>query len=597
MRHERRADDGAWLPPIDPPSKIIGVHLSYRSRCVEYQMERIPEVPSYFMKPTSSLSAHEAPVARPRGCRFLNYEGEFAVVIGRRATGVAIEEALDYVRGYTLVNDFGIHDFRHADRGSMLRVKGQDGFGPMGPALVDAGDVDPNDLTLRTLVNGEVVQEGNTGEDLLFSFAYQVADLSRLITLEPGDVIMTGTPANSRPVEPATWSRCSATRSARSATRSSSWTGTCEYAVSRLAEAPRTLHGGERTTVRHDPAGVVAVSTPWNAPFMLATWRVGPALAAGNTVVLKPPEWAPLTCSLLGDLAEEAGLPPGVLNIVHGGPETGALLTGHAGVDRIAFTGSPATARTVGAAAAAELTPVSFELGGKSPFLVFADADLEAAARTAAYQYDNSGQVCLAGTRLLVERSCLDAFMERFLAEVEAIRVVDPRDAETTYGPLIHPRALARVEAHVEKALAQGAALRFGGEGSGGLYYPPTLFADVPPGADILREEVFGPVLTLQAFEDDDEAIALAESTDYGLAAMIFTGDEARAGRLSRRISAGTIWVNCFYVRDLETPFGGTKHSGIGREGGRHSFDFYCDVKTVCERTAAFAATGTGGGS
>ncbi len=271
-----------------------------------------------------------------------------------------------------------------------------------------------------------------------------------------------------------------------------------EYAVSRLAESPRTLHGGERNTVRHDPAGVVAVSTPWNAPFMLATWRVGPALAAGNTVVLKPPEWAPLTCSLLGDLADEAGLPPGVLNIVHGGPETGAMLTGHAGVDRIAFTGSPATARTVGAAAAAELTPVSFELGGK---------------------------------------------------------------------------------------------------GSGGLYYPPTLFADVPAGADILREEVFGPVLTLQTFEDDEEAIALSESTDYGLAAMIFTGDESRAGRLSRRISAGTIWVNCFYVRDLETPFGGTKHSGIGREGGRHSFDFYCDVKTVCERTAAFAATGTGGGS
>ena len=370
-----------------------------------------------------------------------------------------------------------------------------------------------------------------------------------------------------------------------------------EYAVSRLAETPRILHGGERNTVRHDPAGVVAVSTPWNAPFMLATWRVGPALAAGNTVVLKPPEWAPLTCSLLGDLAEEAGLPPGVLNIVHGGPETGALLTGHAGVDRIAFTGSPATARTVGAAAAAELTPVSFELGGKSPFLVFADADLEAAARTAAYQYDNSGQVCLAGTRLLVERSCLDAFMERFLAEVEAIRVGDPREAETTYGPLIHPRALARVGAHVEKALAQGAALRFGGKGSGGLYYPPALFTDVPSGADILREEVFGPVLTLQAFEGDEEAIALSESTDYGLAAMIFTGDESRAGRLSRRISAGTIWVNCFYVRDLETPFGGTKHSGIGREGGRHSFDFYCDVKTVCERTAAFAAAGTGGGS
>jgi 5-oxopent-3-ene-1,2,5-tricarboxylate decarboxylase/2-hydroxyhepta-2,4-diene-1,7-dioate isomerase len=190
-----------WLSPV-LPSKIIATHLTYRSRAVEYQMARLPQTPSYFMKPPSSLSGHLATVTRPVGCRFLNYEGEVAVVIGRRCHGVSLDQALDYVAGYTVVNDWGVHDFRHADRGSMLRVKGQDGFCPLGPAIVDAADVDPEDLTIRTYVNGTQVQEGHTGTDLMFSFAYQVADVARLITLEPGDVLLTGTPANSRPVQP-----------------------------------------------------------------------------------------------------------------------------------------------------------------------------------------------------------------------------------------------------------------------------------------------------------------------------------------------------------------------------------------------------------
>ena len=195
--------DAVWLPPLDaPPSKILATHLTYRSRALEYRMRALPSVPSYFMKPPSSLSAHRRPVARPRGCRFLNYEGEIAVVIGERCVGVSIADALKVVRGYTIANDWGVHDFRHADRGSMLRVKGQDGFCPLGPALVDADDVDPDDLTIRTFVNGELAQEGHTGSDLMFSFAYQIADLARLIALEPGDVLLTGTPAHSRPVEP-----------------------------------------------------------------------------------------------------------------------------------------------------------------------------------------------------------------------------------------------------------------------------------------------------------------------------------------------------------------------------------------------------------
>ena len=362
-----------------------------------------------------------------------------------------------------------------------------------------------------------------------------------------------------------------------------------DFACERLEEAPRMLAGGERNRVRHDPCGVVAVSTAWNAPLMLATWRVGPALAAGNTVVLKPPEWAPLTCSMLGDLALGAGLPAGVLNIVHGsGGGAGAPLTGHAGVDRVAFTGSPATARTVYRDAAAMLTPVSFELGGKSPFLVFADCDLDAAAGTAAYQYDNAGQVCLAGTRLLVEQSVLEPFLARLRERVAAIVVGDPRLAESTYGPLIHPVALERVTARVERARRDGARLLFGGESLGGLYWPPTLFTDVPPQAEILRSEVFGPVLTLQAFADEAQAIAIANEGDYGLAATVFTGSAERSERVGAALVAGTVWVNCFYVRDLETPFGGARESGIGREGGHYSFDFYCDVKTVCERTSEF---------
>lgn len=188
-----------YLPPVEP-SKILATHLTYRSRCEDFHMARPPQDPSYFLKPLTSLSYHRAPVARPKGCRFLNYEGEIAVVIGKRATNVPVDRALDYVGGYTVANDWGVHDFRHADRGSMLRVKGQDGFCPLGPVIVNADDVDPNNLTVRTYVNGELVQEGATGDDLIFSFAYQIADLSRLITLEPGDVLLTGTPANSRPV-------------------------------------------------------------------------------------------------------------------------------------------------------------------------------------------------------------------------------------------------------------------------------------------------------------------------------------------------------------------------------------------------------------
>lgn len=346
--------------------------------------------------------------------------------------------------------------------------------------------------------------------------------------------------------------------------------------------------------VLYQPAGVTAIVTPWNAPLMLATWRIGPALAAGNTVVVKPPEWAPLTNSLLADYAQQAGLPVGVFNVVQGlGNEAGAALVSHPAVRRIAFTGSPATGRVIGVAAAQNITPVSFELGGKSPFIVFADADFEKALETALGQYDNAGQVCLAGTRLLVQKSIADQFLERLVAGARHIVLGDPRKPETQVGPLITRVHLERVKGFVQRAQQDGAKIVYGGRVSeelGGLYYEPTLFADIPEGAEILKREVFGPVLTFQTFESEEEAIAMGNETDYGLAAIVFTSDEQRAQRVSAALNAGTVWANCFFVRDLGAPFGGNKQSGIGREGGLWSFDFYCDVKTVCHRLGTFHA-------
>jgi 5-carboxymethyl-2-hydroxymuconic-semialdehyde dehydrogenase len=341
---------------------------------------------------------------------------------------------------------------------------------------------------------------------------------------------------------------------------------------------------GTHNEVQRMPAGPTAVITPWNAPFMLSTWKCAPALAAGNTVVLKPAEWSPLSCSILMDLAGEAGLPPGVFNLVQGlGEEAGAALVADARLARISFTGSPEAGRAIGAAAGANLTPFTAEMGGKGPFVVFADADLDLAAAKAALMYDDAGQVCLAGTRLLVESSARDDFVARFTALAERHVLGDSRDPATTVSPLIHPDHLARVAGFVERARAAGDRVVFGGErlSDDGLWYRPTLIEPASNDHEIVQREVFGPVLTLQTFTDEDEAVALANSTAYGLSAMVFTTDGARAARVASAVRAGTVWVNAFLVRDLTAPFGGIGISGVGREGGDYALDFYSDLKTV----------------
>jgi betaine-aldehyde dehydrogenase/5-carboxymethyl-2-hydroxymuconic-semialdehyde dehydrogenase len=330
------------------------------------------------------------------------------------------------------------------------------------------------------------------------------------------------------------------------------------------------------------PSGPAAVVTPWNAPFMLSTWKTAPALAAGCTVVLKPAEWSPLSCSLLADLAEEAGLPPGVLNVVQGiGEEAGAALVAHPLLRRVSFTGSPETGRHIGVAAAGNLVPFTAELGGKGPLIVFEDADLDAAAAKAAGQYDDAGQVCLAGTRLLVQASVRDAFLERFHAAVDAHVLGDPRDDATTIAPLIHPDHLARVEGFVDRARESGQRIVRGGRRLEGLFYEPTLIEPGSNDAEVVQREVFGPVLTVQTFAGEDEAIALANSTRYGLSGIVYTGSMGRAERVGRGVGAGVVWVNTFLVRDLTAPFGGMGISGIGREGGDYALDFYSDLKTL----------------
>ncbi len=355
-----------------------------------------------------------------------------------------------------------------------------------------------------------------------------------------------------------------------------------DYAEEQLGH-PDLAVRGHRERVSYDPAGVVAIITPWNAPLMLATWRIGPALAAGNAVVLKPPEWAPLTASLLADIMAEAGVPAGVFNVVQGtGAEAGAPLTAHPGINRLCFTGSVPTAGVIAAAAAPNIVPLSFELGGKSPLLVFEDADLDLAVDLAVEQFDNAGQVCLKAARMLVQSSIADEFTRRVVEKAATLRQGDPREEETDVSALITRRHFDTISGFVERALAAGARPLLGGgpnEELGGLFFRPTVLVDAPEGSEILTEEVFGPVVTIETFDAEEQAVAMANDTRFGLAATLATGDPDRAERVSAALDAGTVWVNCFFVRDLGAPFGGNGKSGIGREGGIWSFDFYTDIK------------------
>jgi aldehyde dehydrogenase (NAD+) len=336
-----------------------------------------------------------------------------------------------------------------------------------------------------------------------------------------------------------------------------------------------------------EPVGVVGAIIPWNFPLLMAAWKVAPALACGNTVVLKPAEQTPLTALELAALAEEVGLPPGVLNVVPGyGGTAGAALVAHPDVDKIAFTGSTEVGKRIMREGAETLKKVSLELGGKSPNVVFEDADLDAAARGAFNGiFYNAGQTCTAGSRLLVQESVHDELMERLVERVSRLEPEDSLAPKRRYGPVISEEQLERVMGYIEAGRSEGATLLTGGSRTtgptGGYWLEPTIFDRVSPDHTIAREEIFGPVLATLTFQDEDEAVELANRTIYGLAAALWTADVKRAHRVASRLQAGTVWINTYHPLDAASPFGGYKQSGYGRELGKHALELYTQVKSV----------------
>jgi aminomuconate-semialdehyde/2-hydroxymuconate-6-semialdehyde dehydrogenase len=344
------------------------------------------------------------------------------------------------------------------------------------------------------------------------------------------------------------------------------------------------------------PRGVAGLISPWNLPLYLLTWKIAPAIATGNTVVCKPSEVTPVSAAMLGELVREAGIPPGVINIIHGpGADTGSFIVRHAGIPTISFTGSTAIGKWIAHECGLRLKRVSLELGGKNAAIVFDDADLPATLDTLARSsFSNSGQICLCSSRILVHERLMGEVVAGLVERARALRQGDPSDPATQLGAVVSRAQLEKIEVYMHLAREAGATVHLGGKRPDpatlparcrdGFFFPPTILSGLPPECRPEQEEIFGPIVSITPFRDEDEAIRLANATPYGLAAMIFTRDVTRAHRAAAAVDAGLVWVNCWMVRDLRTPFGGTKHSGLGREGGLDALRFFTEPRNVCIR-------------
>lgn len=361
-------------------------------------------------------------------------------------------------------------------------------------------------------------------------------------------------------------------------------------AVRHYSSDAHSMPGALNYTLRR-PLGVVALITPWNLPAYLASWKIAPALAMGNAVICKPSELTPLTANAFAEIAHEVGAPAGVFNVVHGhGYEVGQALCEHPGVKAISFTGGTSTGALVAAAAAPTFKKVSLELGGKNASIVFADCDFEATVDgVLRASFANQGQVCLCGERLLVERSIADRFTEALVERASALRIGDPLDPATRFGAQISHDHRAKIEGYVALAREEGGTVVCGGRRpllpaphDAGAFYEPTIITGLPSTARAATEEIFGPVVTIHPFDTDEDAVGMANEVDYGLSASVWTASLARAHRVAEQLDVGTVWVNTWLKRDLRVPFGGTKRSGVGREGGRYSLEFFSEAKNVC---------------
>ena len=340
------------------------------------------------------------------------------------------------------------------------------------------------------------------------------------------------------------------------------------------------------------PRGIAGLISPWNLPLYLLSWKIAPAIAVGNTAIAKPSELTPMTAYLLCEVCVEAGLPNGVLNVVHGtGPNVGAAITAHPKIGTISFTGGTVTGKKVAEACAPLFKKVSLELGGKNPNIIFADADLDAAiAGSVRSSFANQGQVCLCGSRVFVERSVYKDFVDRFIDKASQLKVGDPLDEKTDQGAIVNKTQLDKVKFYVDLAQKEGGKIAMGGKAPDapnercrdGYFFPPTVITDLPVACRTNREEIFGPVITITPFDSEEEVIGYANDTDYGLASSVWTQNLNRAHRVAEKISTGTVWVNCWLVRDLRVPFGGMKASGVGREGGTEALHFFTEAKNVC---------------